>query len=78
MPGPDLVIATIPGVQQFITDSRSTADAHAASRIVSELTAAMRQAVVFYDRVTRRSATVEPPLLAGCAVTAPISDAPSG
>ncbi|HEX6076911.1 MAG TPA: type III-B CRISPR-associated protein Cas10/Cmr2 [Micromonosporaceae bacterium] len=46
MPGPDLVIATVPGVQQFITDSRSTADAHSASRIVSDLTAAMRRVVV--------------------------------
>ncbi|HEX2419868.1 MAG TPA: type III-B CRISPR-associated protein Cas10/Cmr2, partial [Micromonosporaceae bacterium] len=58
MPGPDLVIATIPGVQQFITDSRSTADAHAASRIVSELTAAMRQ-------VAQRTATVVLPSATG-------------
>ncbi|MFI9531005.1 type III-B CRISPR-associated protein Cas10/Cmr2 [Micromonospora rosaria] len=41
----DLVVATIPGVQQFIGESRSTGDVAASSRLVSELTAAMRTAV---------------------------------
>jgi len=38
----DLVLATLPGVQAFIAESRTTADLHAGSRLVSQLTDAMR------------------------------------
>ncbi|MCM3925505.1 hypothetical protein ND748_28035, partial [Frankia sp. AiPs1] len=37
----DLVVVTIPGVQQFIGEARTTADLYAASRIMSLLTARM-------------------------------------
>ncbi|MEV4511587.1 type III-B CRISPR-associated protein Cas10/Cmr2 [Dactylosporangium sp. NPDC049525] len=37
----DLVVVTIPGVQRFVGEARSTADVATASRIVSELTGAM-------------------------------------
>ncbi|MDA2810520.1 type III-B CRISPR-associated protein Cas10/Cmr2 [Nocardiopsis sp. RSe5-2] len=36
-PGEDLIIVALSGVQRFITESRSTADLRAASRIMSEL-----------------------------------------
>ncbi len=47
----DLVVVTVPGVQRYIAESRSTADAAAASRIVSGLTGAMVQAVEPPDEV---------------------------
>lgn|GEM_PF-1191285 len=43
-PERDLVIVTLAGVQRFISESRSTADLHAGSAIVSELAAAMVRA----------------------------------
>lgn len=41
MGGADLVVVVLPGVQRFISESRTTADAAAASAIVSRLTNAM-------------------------------------
>lgn len=43
--GRDLVIATIPGVQRFVAESRRTADLFASSSIISELAGAMVGAV---------------------------------
>jgi len=46
-PGKDaeLVVVALPGVQRFIAEARSTADLHAGSALVSELSAAMVKAV---------------------------------
>jgi CRISPR-associated protein Cmr2 len=44
VPG-DYVLVTLPGVQRFLSESRSTADLHSASRIVSLLAGAMYDAV---------------------------------
>jgi CRISPR-associated protein len=43
--GADLVVASIRGVQSFIAEARSTADLHAGSAIISELSIAMVAAV---------------------------------
>ena len=54
MAGPkrDLVIVTLAGVQRFIGESRSTADLHAGSVIMSELAAAMAQSAVDFGTST--------------------------
>ncbi len=47
----DLVLVTLPGVQGFLVESRTTADLHSASRIISQLTAAMRAVAQTHGKI---------------------------